>query len=68
MPIVRSALALEMEGSLVPDLVLLDWRMDEKDKGVVFEEVRRQAPYMHLLALATDEHSPKDLGGSSADV
>jgi len=37
--------------------------MDEK-----VEEVRKQALYMHLLALATDGHSPKDLGDSPADV
>jgi hypothetical protein len=42
--------------------------MDEKDKGVVFEEVRKQAHCIHLLGLSTDTHSPKALGGSLADV
>ena len=67
-PISQSALVREMILTLVPDLVLLDWHMDEKDKGDVFEEVKKQAPYMHLLALAMDDHSPKGLYGSSADV
>jgi DNA-binding response OmpR family regulator len=58
-PISRSALAREMILTLVPDLVLLDWEMDEKDKSDVFEEVKKQAPNMNLLALATDAHSPQ---------
>ncbi len=67
-PIGRSALVRDMILTLVPDLVLLDWHMDEKDKGEVLEEIKKQLPYMDLLPLATNDQSPKDLGGSPAGV
>jgi DNA-binding response OmpR family regulator len=43
-PIGRSALSREMILTLEPDLVLLDWNIDEKGKGDVLEEVKKQAP------------------------
>ncbi len=67
-PICRSALARDMILALRPDLVLLDWNIDEKDRGQVFEEVRKQAPGLRLLALAAAAHPPQGSGTFSADV
>lgn len=67
-PIGRSSLARDMILTLEPDLVLLDLHINEKDKGDVLQEIKKQAPYIRVLGLSTPDHTAKDLGGSPGDV
>ena len=67
-PIGRPSLARDMILTLEPDLVLLDLHINEKDKGDVLGEIKKQAPYIRVLGLTAPDYPLKDLGGSPGDV
>jgi two-component system response regulator AdeR len=67
-PIGKAALAKEVIGFLRPDLVLLDFRINGKDRWDVLEEIKKQDRYLRVLVLTTCDLFKRDLLRSLDDV
>ena len=64
----RAALAKEVIHDLRPDLVLLDFRINGKDRWDVLEEIKKQDRHLRVLVLTTCDLFKRDLLRSLDDV